>query len=640
MTVLKTLLVDLLVHLISFMVVIYVKRNTLILDAAYSNYFLLYMTTRLTAGILAKQYATNQNVNYSEMLKQRISGLLLHLGMLSVGLIKYGLIDISRSTLIFTLLISYAIEILNLVIGNLGYTSKKKTLLSFLRPNKFIVSSILLLGLTTGLLFFFQNSSLWQFAKSLSLMVSSWILSTLYVNNNNTNYSDKYIVFLYPNIRWSVFFLSITLFLIFILKYDSSNQLLFLLFITLFLIAQFISKSLFYLYNTPRQTDEIAADYLSASVHSNGLQKNNEKISSNPDEYDNIKEFHKRIKNIYLKKLPAIYSFISESIDLSSINAFKASVMRSIDPYNIQTLSSNSIEYFMNLHDLNDVRRINQYFIKLNEKMIYGGYYIGCFEPTTLRYSRFKTTYPENIAKLYYFIDFLWKRISPKLPVVQKLYFAITDGKDRALSKAEGLGRLYYCGFDLISLLEYDTKLYFIAKKQRLPKNDKNPSYSPIYRMKRVGQNGKDIYIYKFRTMHPYSEYLQDYIIEKNGYQSNGKPANDFRLTSWGKFMRKYWLDELPQLLNVIKGEMKIVGIRPVSERFLDEFTDEMKEMRLKHKPGCVPPYVSLNIQGVREFINAEEVYLLEKEKHPYKTDIIYLIKAIDSIILKKMRSS
>ena len=57
--------------------------------------------------------------------------------------------------------------------------------------------------------------------------------------------------------------------------------------------------------------------------------------------------------------------------------------------------------------------------------------------------------------------------------------------------------------------------------------------------MPRIGKNGNIINVYKLRTMHPYSEYIQDHILQKYGYNDSGKPANDFRLSTWGKFLRK-----------------------------------------------------------------------------------------------------
>ena len=66
--------------------------------------------------------------------------------------------------------------------------------------------------------------------------------------------------------------------------------------------------------------------------------------------------------------------------------------------------------------------------------------------------------------------------------------------------------------------------------------------------MKKIGRYGKPIVVYKIRTMYPYSEYLQDFVLSLSGYSEIGKPAEDFRVTSWGRILRKYWLDELPQI--------------------------------------------------------------------------------------------
>jgi lipopolysaccharide/colanic/teichoic acid biosynthesis glycosyltransferase len=176
--------------------------------------------------------------------------------------------------------------------------------------------------------------------------------------------------------------------------------------------------------------------------------------------------------------------------------------------------------------------------------------------------------------------------------------------------------------------------------KTKEPEYNPAPSYGPLYKMPRIGKGGEVIYVYKFRTMHPFSEYLQDYVLGLNGYTVIGKPADDFRLTKWGKFMRKYWLDEFPQLINVLKGEMKLVGIRPLSKRVFQEYPDDVKEMRIKYKPGCIPPYVSLLKQGMMASIEAERQYLLEKRKNPFSTDIKYFKMAMYNIITNKIRSA
>ena len=86
--------------------------------------------------------------------------------------------------------------------------------------------------------------------------------------------------------------------------------------------------------------------------------------------------------------------------------------------------------------------------------------------------------------------------------------------------------------------------------------------------MKRVGKNKELIEVYKFRTMHSYSQYLQDYVYEKNKLDHSGKLTNDFRVNFWGRLFRSAWLDELPMLMNVFKGDMKWVGVRPLTEHF------------------------------------------------------------------------
>ena len=96
-----------------------------------------------------------------------------------------------------------------------------------------------------------------------------------------------------------------------------------------------------------------------------------------------------------------------------------------------------------------------------------------------------------------------------------------------------------------------------------------------IFRQLRVGRYGNDFYIYKFRTMYRDSD--------KKGLLTIGK--RDERVTKTGYFLRKYKLDELPQFLNVLKGDMSIVGPRPEVRKYVDLYTEEQKKVLLL-KPG------------------------------------------------------
>lgn len=103
----------------------------------------------------------------------------------------------------------------------------------------------------------------------------------------------------------------------------------------------------------------------------------------------------------------------------------------------------------------------------------------------------------------------------------------------------------------------------------------------------RVGLNGKKFKMYKIRSMVVNAEELLEDLLEQNEIEgAMFKMKDDPRITKVGKFIRKTSIDELPQLLNVVKGEMSMVGPRPPLEREVEEYSDHDKQ-RLLIKPGC-----------------------------------------------------
>jgi len=156
----------------------------------------------------------------------------------------------------------------------------------------------------------------------------------------------------------------------------------------------------------------------------------------------------------------------------------------------------------------------------------------------------------------------------------------------------------------------------------------------------RIGRNREIIKVYKLRTMHPYSEYIQDYVYKIHDLKDGGKFKNDFRITSWGAVYRKIWLDELPMLINFFKGEMKIVGIRPLSRQYFDLYRKDVQERRIKYKPGLIPPFYA-HMPTDLDGIQASEIkYLDEYDKHPFITDFRYFWKSLWNILFKNARSN
>ena len=112
-------------------------------------------------------------------------------------------------------------------------------------------------------------------------------------------------------------------------------------------------------------------------------------------------------------------------------------------------------------------------------------------------------------------------------------------------------------------------------------------SKGPVFFLqKRCGRNRKEFFMYKFRTMVKDAEFLKKELkSEMDGPMF--KMKNDPRVTQTGKFLRKWSLDELPQLLNVLKGDMSLVGPRPLAnEEMAGNNNNTWREIRLSVKPG------------------------------------------------------
>ncbi len=331
------------------------------------------------------------------------------------------------------------------------------------------------------------------------------------------------------------------------------------------------------------------------------------------------------------------YEFLSRFINPESKDTLLVSTTSEFNILN----SQNTFNCIVNFSKFNNIRYINKFFESVNSKLKNGDTFICCFETFTARRDRKRINRIPIIGKIYFFLEFVFMRVFPKMWGFKKIYFLFTRGRNRLLSKAEGLGRLVSCGFDIVAYDSFGNITYVVTKKIKEPDFNMNASYGPVYKMPRMGKDGKIIKVYKLRTMHPYAEYLQDYILKINGYSETGKPADDFRLTPWGRVLRRYWLDETPQLINLLKGDLKLVGVRPISKRYFQDIPKDLQDLRITQKPGCIPPYVALNRTGsVTDVLQAEREYLVEKHKQPYLTDTKYFFQAVFNIVVKNKRSA
>ena len=291
---------------------------------------------------------------------------------------------------------------------------------------------------------------------------------------------------------------------------------------------------------------------------------------------------------------------------------------------------------------LNDMRGINKRLCVVNQKLPDEGRYVCCYRPQEYIKQKMLRRYPPVLRWIVYSLYFLQKRVWPRLLLTSRLYYDVTKGRKRMLSKTEVLGRLYYCGFEVDEIVPMGHIEYVFAHRHSQPyPQERLKVYGPLIKLPRICKNKQIKYFYKFRTMHPYAEYIQQYVFDaRGGMDIADKSNDDFRITSWGKVMRKYWLDELPMLINWFKGDVKLVGVRPLSKGMFETYPKWLQDKRTLSKPGLIPPFYIDHPETFDELFASEDAYLTEYLQHPFRTDCKYFFMTMRSILGRKTHSA
>ena len=201
------------------------------------------------------------------------------------------------------------------------------------------------------------------------------------------------------------------------------------------------------------------------------------------------------------------------------------------------------------------------------------------------------------------------------------------------------MGNLVKTAFDyiltLVGAVFISPLLVYIA--YRIKKEDPGPVF---FAHTRIGKDGKPFPCYKFRSMVVNSqEMLQKYLAEnpaaREEWERDFKLKDDPRVTPIGKFLRSTSLDELPQIFNVLRGEMSLVGPRPVIQEELDKYYGETAKLYCTVKPGITGLW---QVSG-RSDIGYDERVALDATYIKYRSmwgDIVILWKTIGVVLMKK----
>ena len=217
---------------------------------------------------------------------------------------------------------------------------------------------------------------------------------------------------------------------------------------------------------------------------------------------------------------------------------------------------------------------------------------------------------------------------------------AILESKSKIMSKIKKV--IYYLtkrSFDIacsIIGLVFMIPLTLIVKISYILTGD---FQSIFYTQKRIGKNGKEFNFFKFRSMIPNADLELEKLLKenkdlKNEYQLNKKLRNDPRITKMGDILRKTSLDELPQVLNILKGDMTVIGNRPYLPREKKDMGKSF-DIIVKTKPGLTG-YWQVSGRSDTTFkkrLELEEYYSLHAG---LKLDIKIFFKTFAVVLFKK----
>lgn len=160
-----------------------------------------------------------------------------------------------------------------------------------------------------------------------------------------------------------------------------------------------------------------------------------------------------------------------------------------------------------------------------------------------------------------------------------------------------------------------------------------SPGASPIYTQYRVGKNGRVFKFYKLRSMVPEADQMLDSLLDQNEMEGPAfKISNDSRITRVGRVIRRTCIDELPQLWNILKGDMSFVGPRPPLPREVEQYNDFQRN-RLSVVPGLTCYWQIQPNRNSLTFDKWLELDLKYIEERNVKTDLMIIFKTVGAVL-------
>ncbi len=196
-----------------------------------------------------------------------------------------------------------------------------------------------------------------------------------------------------------------------------------------------------------------------------------------------------------------------------------------------------------------------------------------------------------------------------------------------------GLKRIFDIGFSTCALI-LGSPLYFLVATSIFLSAPRSPI---IFAHERIGLHGKPFKCYKFRTMHPDADKKLAQLLKSNPallkeWEQHYQLKNDPRVTLIGRVLRKTSLDELPQFWNVLRGDLSVVGPRPITQQEVDKYYPDTSATLLSVRPG-ITGLAQVSGRGEIDHTKKAELNLKYIREKSFFLDLKIILKTIPTIL-------
>ncbi|MCP4764069.1 MAG: sugar transferase, partial [archaeon] len=438
----KIFFIDFFLLNVSFFLCNFLKRGNFELSEMYVSLLFMFYMCWFISSIMGNKFKSTSLKNYGAGILTFLKSSLYLTYLITFLVVVFGLASYSRIHIFSTCLIIFILDVLFWSMYNKVFTFQKtdearlKSILTSVKKKNNIAYSLVIMDLLLVIVAFFIVNYLKRgnfellpdYPKLFMIFLGLWFLTSVVTMKFSIARFQSIYFFVWQWIKAGGMMLATMTILIFGLRLFAFSRFQALGSITLMMVLEIILISFYYRITQDKEAEQ---DIESVEKVKNVLLQDDLPLDVNIDIIR--QKMMEPARNKFKKRVgsndPELFEFLDQHIDLDDMMRMETSIERSCELFDLDS-DRVPVRLFLNQLRMNDIRRINAYFLKMHQLLMAGGYYIGYARTINTHYNWIYKKFPKYIAGLVYLADFCFSRILPKLPGLQKIYFSITNGKN------------------------------------------------------------------------------------------------------------------------------------------------------------------------------------------------------------------